>query len=366
MADNTVRGRFVWHELETPNGAGAHAFYGQTLGWKTQGWEHDPSYSMFVASSGPLGAAVEKKTGTPQWLAYIGTPDVAATIDTAVRLGGKVLTPLTVLPNAGTHAVLADPQGATFAVHSSTTPARPEQPAGVGEFSWHELATTVAPTDAFGYYAALFGWDDLGRVDMGSMGVYLLFGRNGRQLGGMFNKGAMGSPGAAYWLSYVRVTNLEDAMAKAKAARGTLLNGPMDVPGGDRIAQLMDPHGALFAVHMVAADAKSAAAPKTAAAAAPPPAAKAPVRPKPKAAKPAPRPLPKKPAAKPAKAKKKSKKKPAAKKMGKKKAPKKKAAKKAAPRRAAKKKRVATKKKRGAAKKKPAARRGKSKKAKRR
>ena len=43
MADNTVRGRFVWHELMTPDTSGAHAFYGKVLGWKTQPFEHDPS-----------------------------------------------------------------------------------------------------------------------------------------------------------------------------------------------------------------------------------------------------------------------------------------------------------------------------------
>src|SRR5262245_5602166 len=80
MADNTVRGRFVWHELITPNGAGAHEFYGKTIGWKKQGWEQDPSYQMFTASSGPLGATVEKRDAVPQWLAYVGTTDVDATV----------------------------------------------------------------------------------------------------------------------------------------------------------------------------------------------------------------------------------------------------------------------------------------------
>ena len=56
MADKTARGRFVWHELNTPDTAAAHAFYGKTLGWKSQPWEQDPSYSMFAAGSGPLGA----------------------------------------------------------------------------------------------------------------------------------------------------------------------------------------------------------------------------------------------------------------------------------------------------------------------
>ena len=30
---------------------------------------------------------------------------------------------------------------------------------------------------------------------------------------------------------------------------GTIINGPMEVPGGDRVAAMMDPQGAGFAVH---------------------------------------------------------------------------------------------------------------------
>ena len=61
-----------------------------------------------------------------------------------------------------------------------------------------------------------------------------------------------------------------------KSARGALLNGPMDVPGGDQIAQFTDPHGAFFAGHALAVDVKAGAtaAPAKAAGAAAP--AKAP------------------------------------------------------------------------------------------
>ena len=30
------------------------------------------------------------------------------------------------------------------------------------------------------------------------------------------------------------------------------MNGPMEVPGGDHIVQIMDPQGAVFALHQVA------------------------------------------------------------------------------------------------------------------
>ena len=163
-------------------------------------------------------------------------------------------------------------------------PLRPRLPPQPGEFSWHELSTTVAPSIAFGFYAALFDWDEINQHDMGPMGMYLVFGRNGRQLGGMFDKGSTGKPGNAYWLGYVSVTDLEGTIERAKAARGSLLTGPMDVPGGDRIAQLMDPHGAFFALHKAAA---AQAAPAQ-------PAAKPSKAAKPAAAKPA---APAKPAA---------------------------------------------------------------------
>lgn len=262
MANATVRGRFVWHELYTPNRAGSQEFYGKVAGWKVQAWDQDPEYQMFAANTGPIGAAIEDRAGTPQWLTYIGTTDVDATADAATRAGGRVQMAPTSLPNGGRYAVLADPQGATFGVHASAADAQPDTAAKNGEFSWHELASNVAPSAAFGFYAALFDWDLMTHVDMGEgMGTYLIFGRNGRQLGGMFDQSKQGRQGA-YWLGYVSVPDLEASVERAKAARGSVLAGPMDVPGGDRIAQLMDPYGAFFALHTVAAQGAAAAAPK--------------------------------------------------------------------------------------------------------
>jgi predicted enzyme related to lactoylglutathione lyase len=310
MADKTVRGRFVWHELMTPDTSGAHAFYSKALGRKTQPWEQDPSYSMFAAPSGPLGGSVASPSGAPHWLAYIGTPDIDATVQKVTSLGGRVVKEITTMPSGGKYAQLADPQGAAFAVYWSATESQPESAPKRGEFSWHELATSDWKA-AFDFYSGVFGWDKMAEHDMGPMGVYMIFGRNGQQLGGMFNKPA-DMPGGPAWLGYVRVKDVNQTVSKVKGARGTLVNGPMEVPGGDWIAQFVDPYGAMFAVHALAADMKPAqpAAP----AAAPAEAAPAKAEAKPAAAKPAA--AAKKPAAR---------KKTAAKKAAKKKAAKKKA-----------------------------------------
>jgi len=222
MANPTVRGRFVWHELYTPNAAGARDFYTKTVGWTVEAWDRDPTYRMFAAKSGPLGAAVEERSGTPQWLAYIGTTDVDATADAAARLGGRVQTAPANLPDGRRYAVLVDPQGARFGVHASASVPQPEKSPSAGEFSWHELATNVAPGAAFGFYAALFDWDLVDEFDMGPQGKYLIFGRHGRQIGGVFDQTASGKVGTAYWLGYVSVTDLEGTVERAKAARSRL------------------------------------------------------------------------------------------------------------------------------------------------
>lgn len=255
MADQSIRGRFVWHELMTPDVDGAHAFYSRALGWKSEPWDQDPSYKMFVGASGPLGGSVNESNGAPQWLSYIGAVDVAATVEQARSLGGGVVKDVTGMPNGGTYAVLTDPQGARFGVYASTAEHGPESAPKRGEFSWHELATTDY-RGAFDFYSALFGWENVAEHDMGPMGKYFIFGMNGVQKGGMFNKPAE-MRGPPSWLGYVRVKDVNQTVGKVRAARGTLINGPMEVPGGDWIAQFTDPYGAMFAAHTVAADLKT-------------------------------------------------------------------------------------------------------------
>src|SRR4029450_1645717 len=64
---------------------------------------------------------------------------------------------------------------------------------------------------------------------------------------------------------YIRVTESKGAVAKFKKLGGKILNGPMQVPGGDWVAQGLDLQGAMFAVHSVKPAAlKKAARPRAA------------------------------------------------------------------------------------------------------
>ena len=151
------------------------------------------------------------------------------------------------MPSVGRFAVLRDPQGAAFAVITSEAQLGEETDPKPREFSWHELITTdYKAADKF--YSKLFGWESKSEVDMGDMGMYHMFGRDRFTYGGMFNKAA-DMPAPPHWMHYVKVDSADAAAERAKKAGGTVINGPMDVPGGDRIAAIVDPQGATFAVH---------------------------------------------------------------------------------------------------------------------
>src|SRR6266540_4229978 len=86
MAQSTSRGRFVWHELVTNDPKAAIDFYARLIGWKAQVWDRNPAYTLLLAESGPIGGVMEppaeaKSAGAPpNWLSYIDTPDVTATV----------------------------------------------------------------------------------------------------------------------------------------------------------------------------------------------------------------------------------------------------------------------------------------------
>lgn len=253
---DTNNGRFVWYELLTTDVKGATAFYPAVTGWKTQPWETG-EYTMWVGSQGPLGGvmtlpdAAKQMGAPPYWQANIEVANVDETVAKVKQLGGQVYIAEDV-PNVGRFAVIADPQGAVIAVFTPQGEMPSHDPAKHGEFSWHELYTTDHEA-AFEFYRQIAGWERLGEFDMGPMGKYLLWGRGGKQLGGMMTKPpGMKTPDGREvppsWMYYVTTEDLDAAIERAKALGARVLNGPMDVPGGQRIAQLMDPQGAAFAL----------------------------------------------------------------------------------------------------------------------
>ncbi len=261
MASGTDDERqFSWYELMTTDVKGAEKFYTALNAWGLEPFNaigNEP-YEMWTRAGTPFGGVMRlpdeaRKMGAPpHWLAYVDVPNVDAAVSRATSLGAKVYVPGTDIPGSGGRfAVLADPQGAVFGVVSSAQPMQePTGPAPVGAVSWHELMTTDNVA-AFSFYNKLFGWEKGEAADMGPMGIYQMFGRLGRPLGGMFNRPPEMAAVPPHWLLYFRVPDVDKAADRVKQLGGKIINGPMDVPGGDRVVVCSDPQGVAFALHQV-------------------------------------------------------------------------------------------------------------------
>jgi uncharacterized protein len=249
-----THGSFVWYDLLTPDPEAAAAFYCEVVGWTSQPFpESGVGYTMFVGGQGPMaGTTKPEQAGVrAQWVANVLVDDVDATAALAAQLGGRVWAPPADYPPVGRLAVVGDPQGVPINFFKPSQPMELHDAARPGEFTWRELMTADHEA-ALAYYSRLFGWKKLRDFDMGEHGKYLIYGQgqghDDRELGGMFTK-ARDAPTPAAWIYYIQVAELDAAIARAKSKGGTLMNGPMEVPGGARVAQLTDPQGAVFALH---------------------------------------------------------------------------------------------------------------------
>jgi uncharacterized protein len=245
--------RFVWYELHTSNPEQAHAFYTKVLGWKAQdAGMPGKEYSIFLVGETGVAGVLKKPesafTGRAKawWMGYIGVNNVDAFAERVVTAGGAVRRAAEDIPGVGRFAVVADPQGAIFTLFEpnpsmSRTELPPKTP---GTFAWHDLAAAEWQSD-FEFYSKLFGWSKATALDMGpEYGTYQIFAAGNLTLGGMMTR--VDKNQAPGWMFYINVEDIDAAIARAVDAGGTITHGPSTVPTGERIANCLDPQGAIF------------------------------------------------------------------------------------------------------------------------
>ncbi|HKN68052.1 MAG TPA: VOC family protein [Gemmatimonadaceae bacterium] len=120
-----VLGRFSWHELMTTDYRKAFDFYQKLFGWEKTG-EMDMgggnAYLMYGKGQ-PFGGIFNRHgdmmSMPPFWMVYIYVKDVRKAVEIAKKNGASVHRPPMEIPGGGTIAILADPQGAAFALHAA-------------------------------------------------------------------------------------------------------------------------------------------------------------------------------------------------------------------------------------------------------
>ena len=254
VATSTLLGRPLWYELMTTDMKAAEAFYKKVVGWDAAPFAGSPQpYTIFNRSGQiPVGGVMTRPEGMnapPFWAMYVGVPKLEDAVAHIKRLGGDAVSPVIEVPTIGRMQMMKDPQGALFYIYEPASAEQlPEAAPEVGEASWHELMTTDAVA-AMKFYSDVFGWKPSETMDMGPMGKYHMFNRPHGMIGGMMNKPPEMAQVPPNWQIYFRVPDINAAVDRIKANGGQILNGPMEVPGGDWVVNAMDPQGAAFSLH---------------------------------------------------------------------------------------------------------------------
>ena len=246
-------GDFIWYDVRSPNPDAARTFYKGVFNWDMAD-SGVPRKEYVILSVGQVmvGGLMlltdgAKAMGVPPcWTGYIGSADIDADVKRLTDAGGSVHRPAEDIPGVGRFAVVADPQGAVFILFAPAGPA-PQGAATAhdtpGTSGWRELMADDGPA-AFDFYAAMFGWTKAEAIDMGPMGVYQLFAKDGVTRGGMMTKPPQVP--APCWRYYFNTDAIDAAAARVTGNGGSIVHGPMQEPTGSWIVQCLDPFGAFF------------------------------------------------------------------------------------------------------------------------
>lgn len=251
-------GSFIWYELMTTDPLGAKDFYDAVVGWNIAAPHDDIGYRMIQRSDGgsaggvlPLTHEMQQHGARSAWHGYLNVADINEAVRAIEAAGGRILMGPQEIDQVGPIAMVSDPQGAALYVMSPNPPkdqpgARSdvysrEAPQRVG---WNELMTSDQK-GAIDFYLGQFGWSKGEAMPMGEMGTYQILSHDGDTFGAIMTKAA---DKPTRWRFYIRVEDVERAKSTIESKGGTVVHGPMEVPGGDRVLIGIDPQGAEFAL----------------------------------------------------------------------------------------------------------------------
>src|SRR5919202_809000 len=109
-------GAMTWNDLVTPDPDAAARFYGDLLGWTAAEIPDAGGYRVIRNGERSNGGMMPHTDSPPAWIPYFGHEDLERLVGVELEgLGGRLLNGPMHMPQ-GTIAVLADPQGAVFAL----------------------------------------------------------------------------------------------------------------------------------------------------------------------------------------------------------------------------------------------------------
>lgn len=243
MSDQIPGRAHAWLEIATRTPDAATKFYTELFGWGTEIMDMGPemgNYTM-LSHNNHAWAGVMPLEGPhaegvpPHWAIYFNVDDVDAAAAKAASLGGQILAPAFDIEGVGRTALIQDPYGAVSYLFKSVNPKPEESPED--PVAWMELYAGDKQ-GAIDFYTQVMGWGTEHSTEMD----YTMLSVDGRNFAGV-----MAMPEVPpHWGVYFSSPNVDDTLAKVKAAGGDEIMAPFDVPTVGRICVQKDAEGAVF------------------------------------------------------------------------------------------------------------------------
>jgi len=248
-------GKVVWHDLLTHTPDASQRFYEELFGWT---FETPPGnfggrvgYKLIRHEGRLIGGMVDTvmlngRTDISQWVTVMSVADIDAAARYVEASGGIVLTPPTDLSHRGRLAVVADPEGALFALLQTKSGDPVDRDASMGDFLWDEMWTGDVAA-ASGFYVGI------GDYQVDTPAVAARAGADYRVLksGDAPRVGIMANPLEGLrpvWVNYLRVADPAAIAARAEGLGGRVLVAARSRDVGGQAAMIADPSGAGIAL----------------------------------------------------------------------------------------------------------------------
>ncbi len=237
----TYPGKFIWHDLMTPDPLLAGTFYEELFGWQI---DYQGDYAVIHNGGKPIAGILRMEPEDGQarkgvWIPSVSVADVDAAARRVEASGGTILNGPVDMGQRGRAVMISDPQRADLVLLSAKSGDPTEAAAAIGDWLWDEIWTDD-PDGIGAFYSQVLGYDEIA-----STNEYGVFMHNGKWQAGIRH---LQEPKHMLWVPVIRVADPEATARRVKDLGGSVWVAPHEAPSNGNTALIGDPTGALLLI----------------------------------------------------------------------------------------------------------------------
>ena len=235
-------GKFLWHDLLTPDPLASGKFYEELFGWQI---DYEGQYAV-VRNGGKLIAGIlkvkpaEGDNAGAVWMPSVSVADIDAAANRVTANGGMILKGPIDMDKRGHAALISDPQRADLVLLEAKGGDPVDAEAAIGDWLWDEIWTDD-PEGTVAFYEAVLGYDE---IELGE--GYDIFLHEGEWRAGI--RHLTDKRQQMLWVPVVRVADPAVTVLAVPELGGVVWVAPDEPPSNGDTALIGDSTGALLLI----------------------------------------------------------------------------------------------------------------------